>query len=120
MIFDQPYNLFQLKEILRQKKDSEIVDYYTHIRNNLLTDTTFSPKKGIDVVIYSNKEDFEIKMKEEFLNETTRFNKCVIVYTNLAVNHYNRLIRRSLGFKKQFVVYDLLVGYEKRRAGSSV
>ena len=52
------------------------------------------------------------KIKEEFLNENTRFNRTVIVYTNIAVNHYNRLIRRSLGFKKQFIVYDLLMGYE--------
>ena len=63
LIFEKPYNLFRLEQILRQKKDSEIIEYYTHIRKNLLTDTTFPPKEGNDVIIFSKKEKFEEKNK---------------------------------------------------------
>ena len=106
-VFNKPYNLFELSVIMRQNENNEMVQYYTKIRENLREDTTFPPYNGKEVFITSDKTKFEDKIREDFKLLYTN----VIVYTNLAVQHYNKLIRNFLKYKKEFVIDEVLMGY---------
>ena len=116
-IFSKPYNLFLLSEVVRQSKDNEIVGYYTRIRDNLREDTTFvvtSPLVDGDVVVIDDHEIFEEKIAEQLVldfKEGKVGKSIVLAYTNVSINHYNNLTRKMLGFKKEFVTGELLMGY---------
>lgn len=54
VVFEKPYNKFELSVILRQSSDNEIVDFYKKIRENLYEDTTFKPTQKKDMMINVN------------------------------------------------------------------
>ena len=92
---------FELKQIMRQAKDSQILEVAYAIRDNRFKDMDALRgirKTGSNVIFYPNsqKESFNEVLVEHFLSssfkEDANYAK-VISWTNATVDYYNTLIR---------------------------
>lgn len=94
---------FNLTEIVRQAKDSPIIQLATFIRENI--------EEEVDVNNYHNiisyEEAYPLYVKYYNINPSCK----MIAYTNQAVRTHNIEIRKAFNYLEKFVVGDLLTGY---------
>jgi nucleoside-triphosphatase THEP1 len=104
-IFKESVDRFDLTEIVRQVKDSPIIQLATFVRDNIDVDidnhikyhNIITPEEAYTTFVsYYQKNPLSCKM---------------IAYTNQAVKSHNIEIRKALKFESKFVVNDILTGY---------
>jgi len=120
----QLYLQYHLTEIVRQQEGNTLIDYYMKIYNNLEGDSSFKPTKENGIEITDDKATFEMWIEKKYqrfrkhrvpsLSETSVniSNYRIIVYTNVSVSYYNKIVRRVLGYPaEKMIVGDFLMGY---------
>lgn len=93
-------NINMLNEIVRQSKDSQIINIATFIKDNINIDCDI-PYSSIDI------NEFLELFKKEYISSNVR----CICYTNINVTEYNLKIRKSLDYKNNYNVKELLTAY---------
>lgn len=121
--FDLPSS--ELKTIVRQAKGNPILEASYAIRKDLfedpVLDRTTNVKDGKGVRYYDDHVKFLKRMKhiitenqnlnDESKHKITMDNIRVVCYTNERVQYYNRFVRSVLKYTEQFVVGEVLTGY---------
>lgn len=105
-------NIITLKEIVRQNKDSVIIQIATYIRDNILIDTpiiNILKICNIDSVniLLENCKLYENVTKDIINNMSTR----IIAYTNENVRNHNLEVRKKFGYINPYMINEVLVGY---------
>lgn len=95
-----------LSEIVRQKKDNEIIQASMNLRNM----KSLKHENGKDIIYFNNSHKF-FDYIEDNVDLKNYKNMKIAVYTNASVHVYNRFIRDILKFDDKFVVGDILMGY---------
>jgi hypothetical protein len=108
---DESISKIKLTTIVRQAKDSPIIQLATFIRDNLTTDISFQEILRITQFpnIISYADTYNV-----FCNEykPQDVNSCrIIAYTNSSVKTHNLEVRNAFGYTNNFVVGELLTGY---------
>lgn len=104
-------NSINLKEIVRQNKDSIIIKIATYIRDNINIDNFITKILDIleipheEIIIY--KDLYETVLEDIKNNMTTR----IIAYTNSNVRTHNLEVRKKLGYIEPFMINETLIGY---------
>ena len=101
--FSSKYRNAELTEIVRQNKESPILNVARYIRGHICDD--FSLKSVFPDFIVQKDETYRM-----FATWNSRAK--IIAYTNEAVEAHNKAVRAALGFKRPFEVGDILMGYE--------
>jgi hypothetical protein len=110
-----------LTEIKRQQDDHPLLDIYTEIRKNIFEEPDIprennvivTPTGNKGVKFYEDHDRFLEKIKRTLvpLDPSELIEYRVITYTNDSVQLYNKYVRDVLNYKDQFVINDVLVGY---------
>ncbi len=122
-IVDNEDNKTILREVMRN--DNELLNLATEIRSCLRNKNYISPIKDDNdkfngVFLLESQEDFENHLLADIKNVNFTKTK-VIAWRNAKVNHYNRIIRKALGFKKTYEVGDIiLIGRPIERNGTFI
>jgi len=103
----------KLTEIVRQSKESPIIQLATYVKNHLLTDISFDTLQSVthfdNVLPSKDKEIYETFQKHFHIKEV---NSCrIIAYTNASVKTHNQQVRKQLGFEGEYVIGELMTGY---------
>lgn len=103
----------KLTEIVRQTKESPIIQLATYVKNHLLTDITFDTLQSVtqfDNILPSKDKDVYETFQEHFHIEEV--NSCrIIAYTNASVKTHNQMVRKQMGFEGEYVIGELMTGY---------
>ena len=119
-------NQFRLTKSVRQDNSNPLVSIYSIIRENMDEDkvlfpsdlagdgtfgdprrlSSYDPDKGGYKFVTSETE-FIDRIKTEFNKDTDK----ILVYTNVAVQKYNRVVRKSLGYRGMFEEGEILMAY---------
>lgn len=105
-----------LDKIIRQSNTNPILHVYTALRKNLLKEPKLDYednfKNGEGLRYYDDQKEFIKKISKKIsMNKDNIHMYRVIAYTNEMVNFYNTHIRKILGYKKDMVVGEILMGY---------
>jgi hypothetical protein len=110
-----------LTEIKRQQDDHPLLDIYTEIRKNIFEEPDIprennvivTPMGNKGVKFYQDHDRFLEKIKRTLvkLDPSELIEYRVISYTNDSVQLYNKYVRDVLNYQEQFVINDVLVGY---------
>lgn len=105
-----------LDKIIRQSDTNPILNVYTALRKNLLKEPKLKYednfKNGEGLRYYNDQNEFIKKISKKIsMNKDNIHLYRVIAYTNETVNFYNTHIRKILGYKKDMVNGEILMGY---------
>ena len=102
----------KLTEIVRQTKESPIIQLATYVKDHLLTDLSFDVLRSntqFNSLLNGGVEVYETFQRHFHIQEV---NSCrIIAYTNASVKTHNQLVRKQLGFEGEFVLGELMTGY---------
>lgn len=97
---------FELTDIIRQNKNSPILELTKFVRENI--NTPFELQQTGYKYIISCEEAYQ-KYVDYLIKYPTSCK--IITYTNQSVKQHNQEIRKYLGYKETLVVNDILTGY---------
>lgn len=108
---DENIKKVKLTTIVRQAKESPIIQLATFIRDNLTSDIAFSEiiehTKFPNIIPYTDTYNMFSKLYSH-----QDVNSCrIIAYTNSSVKTHNLEVRQAFGYREDFVVGELLTGY---------
>jgi energy-coupling factor transporter ATP-binding protein EcfA2 len=102
----------KLTEIVRQTKESPIIQLATYVKDHLLTDLSFEEllsATSFTSLLKGGVEVYETFQKYFHIQEV---NSCrIIAYTNASVKTHNQQVRKQLGFEGEYVLGELMTGY---------